>query len=176
MPVITISSPLFKVQVVNNTTTVVVRETNTQIISVGTVIQTGGTSYITFTAGATVAVGDLLAFNDSGRVVPADSAYPSSYSSFNPYEVIGVARTAGNSGESITAYASYGESYSVSFDSNPVLGDIGKTAYLTSTVGKCSLSPPTAGAVVVEVGIINLADGSSSAGIIFSPQTLVILP
>jgi hypothetical protein len=176
MPVVTISSPLFKVQVVNNATTVVVRETNTQIISVGTIIQTGGTSYITFTAGATVTVGDLLSFNDDGRVVPADSAYPSSYGSFNPYEVIGVARTAGNSGDSITAYVSYGESYSVSFDSNPVLGDIGKKAYLTSTVGKCSLIAPTASAVVVEVGIINLADGSSSAGIIFSPQTLVILP
>jgi hypothetical protein len=175
MPVITVSSPLFKVSVINNSTTIVVRETDTQTISIGTVVQTGGITYISFTAGADISIGDLLAFNNDGRVVPADSAKPSSYGAFNPFEAIGIARTSANTGDSVTAYTSHGGSYSASFDQNLALTDIGKMAYLTSTVGKCGLNPPTTSAAVVEVGIINAADGSSSARIIFSPQTLLIL-
>ena len=177
MPVVTVASPLFKVQVVNNATTVVVRETNTKIVSVGTVIQTGGsTSYVSFTAGASISVGDVLAFNNAGRVVPADSAYPSSYSTFNPYEVIGIARTAASIGGAVIAYTSFGESYPVNFDGTPTTSDVGKMAYLTSTVGKCTLTAPSSSAVVVEVGIINSADGTSSANIVFSPRSLIILP
>ena len=115
-----------------------------------------------FLADETVAVGDVVRLVTSsdagltpGRVVKASA------SNFEDAEAIGVARTGGNQGESITVATS--GITEIKFDSTPATSSNGQRIYLSSTNGVASLTAPTGASIAtVLLGKLTGGDGSST--------------
>lgn len=136
----------------------------------------GGNTFLSFTAGATIAIGDVLVFNNVARVIPANATNPAAYSSHAPFHVVGIAREAATIGNAVTVFTQIGNSIPVRFASSVATGDIGKLAYLTTSAGTCTLTAPTSSAAVIEVGLIYSANGSTLANLIYFPKLLALLP
>jgi hypothetical protein len=62
----------------------------------------------------------------------------------------------------------------LNFSSNVLNTDIGKTTYLSTTDGKATLIPPSSnGELVVQLGTVTNATGTSSSTVIFRPQFIM---
>ena len=118
---------------------------------------------VTFTADETISAGDLIRFvtsSDSG--LTAGRVIKSSATTENDADCIGVAKTGGNQGDTITASTT--GNASISFSSPPSSSSNGSTVFLSTTSGLASLVAPSgSGETVVRIGKLFGADGSSSA-------------
>ena len=136
----------------------------------------GGNTFLSFTAGDTIAIGDVLVFNNAARVIPANATNPAVYSSHAPFHVVGIAREAATVGNAVTVFTQIGNSLPVRFASSVSSSDVGKLAYLTTGAGTCTLTAPTSSAAVIEVGLVYSANGSTLANLIYFPKLLALLP
>ena len=113
-----------------------------------------------YVADETLAIGDLVRFVISsdvglteGRVIKAQNT-----TDINT-EVFGVCTSSATQGNSINV-ATFGKA-NVTFGSAPLTTDRGKTVYLSSTIGKATLTIPSgSGVSIVKVGKLSYANGS----------------
>jgi hypothetical protein len=136
----------------------------------------GGSTFLSFTAGGTVSIGDVLVFNNVGRVIRGSASNPAAYNSHAPYHIVGIAKEAATNGDTISVASQFGTSIAVNFASTVSTGDIGKLAYLTTSAGTCTFTAPTSSAAVIEVGLIYSASGSTTANLLFYPRFTMLIP
>jgi len=114
-----------------------------------------------FTADETIAVGELVRFVTSadsglttGRVIKANAG------TYESAEVIGVARTSGDQGDTVSVVLS--GMGSLKFTSPPAASSNGQKVYLSTTSGAATLTPPSGGTTaILLLGRLSGADGSS---------------
>ena len=113
-----------------------------------------------FVADETLAIGDVVRMVTSsdagltpGRVIKGISTNSTTG------EVIGVARSGGNQGDTISVILS--GMADVKFNAAPPSTDNGKTVYLTAVSGEGGITPPASGAIV-KLGKLSGADGVDS--------------
>lgn len=123
------------------------------------------------TAGATVAVGDILAYAiTTGKMVKADASSGGG-SLMNPVGTCAFASTDTNP----TQLAIQGE-VPATFASAPAAASIGLEVYLSETAGQATLTAPTtAGSVVYRLGYLAFADGvDTTCRIKWQPQLMYV--
>lgn len=115
-----------------------------------------------FIADETLSNGDLIRYVTStdvgltvGRVIKSQNTTD------NNTQVIGVVTNGGSQGNNVKI-ATFGKA-NVTFTSPPQTTDIGKTVYLSSTLGKATITAPTnSGGSIYKIGKLNSANGSDS--------------
>ena len=123
------------------------------------------------TAGATIAVGDILAYAaTSGKMVKADASSGGG-SIMNPVGTCAFASTDTNP----TQLAIGGE-VPATFASAPAAASIGLEVYLSETAGQATLTAPTtSGSVVYRLGYLAFANASdTTCRILWQPQLMYV--
>lgn len=116
----------------------------------------------------TVATGDLVRYLQNGeggtlgRVVNANASEEQA-------KDIYLSLSSGTSGSTLSLLMV--GSATIGFSANVLSTEVGKTAYLSTTDGKATTTPPSGtGELVVQLGTVTAASGISSATVIFRPQ------
>ncbi len=100
-----------------------------------------------------------------GRVVNANASEEQSRDLY-------ISLSTGSSGSTLSLLL--GGSSTLNFSATVANTDIGKTVYLSTTDGKATLTPPSnTGDLVVQLGTVTNATGTSSATVLFRPQFIV---
>lgn len=132
-------------------------------------IPTGGSFnlLLTRTAGAAIALGDLLTFDSSGDAVPAVST-----TATGEWEVAGVAASAAAAASPVQIFTIRGLATQTRFGVAPGAGANGTRVYLSSSAGAATLTAPTTpGNTVMLVGLLIGADGATTTPeVVFHPQ------
>lgn len=128
---------------------------------------------LTFTAADTIAIGDLVTFDSAGDIVRASSSF-----SGGAWRVVGVAATAATSSSPVDVFTNHGSLAGMTFGSAPAASANGSLVFLDSTLGRATLTPPTAGGNTrTLVGELQGADGIDvSPNVIFFPQFISRIP
>lgn len=133
----------------------------------------GSTTQLTVDAvcDESVTSGDIVRYLQNGeggtlgRVVNANASEEQSRDLY-------VSLSTGASGSTLSLLL--GGSSTLNFSANVANTDIGKTVYLSTTDGKATLTPPSsAGDLVVQLGTVTNATGTSSATVVFRPQFIM---
>jgi hypothetical protein len=116
-------------------------------------------------AGYTPVVGDVVCMSDGANTIrpaDADAALQS--------RPVGIVRLALGSGQRFVALG-HGERVDCLFDAAVAASNIGKVCYLSQTPGRATMTPPDgADTHVVELGVVLLGTGSTSARILWAPR------
>ena len=139
---------------------------------IGQTAGSGGGSSTSLTSDAvcdeTVTTGDLVRYLQNGeggtlgRVVNANASEEQSREVY-------VSLTSGGAGTTLSLLL--GGSTTINFSVSVAATDVGKPAYLSTTNGKATLTPPNStGELVIQLGTVTSASGSTSATVTFRPQ------
>lgn len=128
-----------------------------------TTAQDAGQNY---TAGENLLLGDLLSLNTSGEVIKADATFANSI-----WELMAVANSAVTASSAVGA-STAGKLVPVLFGSAPAGSANGSIAFLSTTPGEATLTPPVgAGVVIFVIGVVQGADGITTTPTVqFQPQ------
>jgi hypothetical protein len=129
---------------------------------------------VTLTAGATIAVGDVVALNSSGLVILADSNTGTDEDAY----AIGVAATAATAANPVKVFTSSGDLVPVNFASAPGATTNGQIVFVSAIGGEGTITAPTGGGnVLYKVGILQGADGADTTPLVLlQPQFLAKRP
>ena len=131
----------------------------------------GGAFCVEGTAGEPLAVGDVITVSGTaGKYFQSDA---NSATAVRQY-VSGVAMIVSTADGQLARVAVHGIA-AVTFDGAVATSDIGKIAYLSTTVARATLTAPTALATVYKIGIVTGASGGTSAQVNIQPQYISTL-
>lgn len=132
----------------------------------------GGTDTITLTAAANVDLGDAVALDSAGDVVPATSTFTS-----NAWNAVGISTTNTTTGNAVTVYVGRAL-VQTKFTVPPGAASNNQDVFLDAIAGEVTLTPPTtSGNVIVRVGVLQGADGISlTPDVLFIPEIIAQIP
>ena len=117
--------------------------------------------HISYVAGETLAVGDVLKFGLNASGETAGRAYHAQADTLANSGVVAVARSAGITAGSVSCVVA-GEA-SMTFDVVPAANDNGKPVYLSATAAQATLTAPAGGGTfTTEIGRLTGGDGASN--------------
>jgi hypothetical protein len=136
-------------------------------------LTTGGGG-VTLTAGATIAVGDIVTLDTAGDVILADSNTGTDEDAY----AIGVAATASTATNPIRVYTTTGILVPINFAAAPGAATNGSVVFVSATGGEGTITAPTGmGNVLYKVGILQGADGADTSPLVLlQPQFLAKRP
>ena len=131
-----------------------------------------GAGNLTFTAGAALTIGDIVAINAVGEAIEATSTFTG-----DAWRAIGVATTNAAPAALVTV-AQDGTLVAVTFSAPPAAASNGDYVFITTTPGIGTLTPPsTSGEVIYIIGILQGANGLSTAPLVLiKPQYISRIP
>ena len=135
---------------------------------------TGAGAGVTLTAGATIAVGDVVSLDSAGDVILADSNTGTDEDAYT----IGVAATAATATNPVRVFTSSGDLVPVNFGAAPGAATNGSVVFVSATGGEGTLTAPTGGGnVLYKVGIMQGADGADTSPLVLlQPQYMAKRP
>jgi hypothetical protein len=131
----------------------------------------GASNTESFTSAEAHIIGDVLASNNSG-----DTVLSSAIAANGEFGIIGVSTQTVGIGAAVDVHVLHGRRIAINFISVPGATVNGDIAYLSTTDGKATVTPPSSpGDVVMELGVIVGADGALSlVDVIWAPQFVEI--
>lgn len=132
----------------------------------------GGNNTIALTAAASIDLGDAVALDTAGDVLPGTST-----SAANAWNIVGISTANTTVGNTATIFVG-NALVKVKFTAPPSAIANGKDVFLDSIAGEVTLTPPTtSGNVIVRVGILQGADGLTlTPDVVFRPEIIALIP